>query len=286
MGIPDGAGASQISESGDPRIRQRFGHIMGGALKNKVDEFDQQQSTLFSAPARINTNSEFGDGGRTPAAIAQRSQTMPQYDRRRRGPQQQEQKVSDKQYSVPLADFGGPKMGAHAAEMSEVDALFGERPSRGGMGYSQTGPLMPERGHDGVMDIGDGYMASAPYNPAAQIMNKVAARGRASGADYRDMESRNSHVSEVDDAESRYLSNASNRHASQDQGVLQEMARTIAEQSQMLRSLVNDQKGKKFFKEVRTTHVFDNPLAKLIEVDGQYYKITPVNVKKGKASSR
>lgn len=274
MGIPDGAGASQISEGGDPRIRQRFGGILAGELKGKIDDFDQSQSTLFSAPARLNLNSEFGEGGRVSAAISQREQRLPQNDRRRRGPSQQQSKVSDKTYSVPLADFGPPKLGG---EMSEINDLFGERPSRGG--YSQTGPLMPERG-EGIRDIGDGYMSSAPYNPASQILNRVAARN-SRGADFRDLESRG--VEEAETPESRYLGNASYR-APQDQGVMQEMARTISEQSQMLRALMNEQKGKKFFKEVKTTHTFNDPRTKLIEVDGQYFQMTPVNVKKSRAA--
>lgn len=285
-GLPDGVGRSMIME-GDGTgayhnaIRQRFGHVLSGGLKNKLDGMDEHESTLFGmqTPSRINANDEYGNGGRERAAIGTKN-NLPSNDRRNRRAMTPQTKVSDSKYSVNLENFEAPM----SNELAQAEALFGGgRAPRGS--YSETGPLLPDRGHNTTMDLG-GYGA-VPFDPRS-ILNKVPMRQRASGIDYRELESNFGH-SDIDESEGRYLNNVSYRNQGQggtDPQIMQEMARTMADQ--MLRTFMNENKGKQYFKEIKTTHKFDDPKSKLVEIDGKYYKmdLTQVRFKKGKSTNK
>lgn len=296
LGLPDGAGSSMLME-GDGTgayhgaIRQRFGDILSGSLKPKLNDMDEHNSSLFMAmaPTRINTGDEFGNGGRGAAAISSRNH-FPTNDRRNmrpRGPQVP--KVSDSKHAVAVESFDVPSKVDGISDLSQVEALFnGGRTSRGG-DYAPTGPLLPERGLDTSMDMG-GYGAGVPFDPINQIRSKITSRTRSGGVDYRDIESSRSY-DDMGESEDRYLNGLANRGQRQsgnDAQIIQEMARNIAEQNQMIRSLMNDNKGKRYFKEINTTHQFENPKSKLVEIDGKYYRmeLTQVKFKKGKSSDK
>ena len=290
MGIPDGAGSSMLME-GDGTgahhhaIRQRFGHVLSGGLRDKLDDMDSHSSSLFMAPSRINTHDEFGNGGRGAAALSTR-QHFPSNDRRNmraRGPQTT--KVSKPEFSVGLDTFDTPVLGDEISQLAQVEQMFnGGASSRSS--YAPAGPLLPERGLNTSMDLG-GYGAGIPFDPINQIRNKVASRSRANGVDYRELEGS---ISEVDEVENRYLNNMAHRNRTQDSSdaAIHEMSKIISEQHQTIRSLMNEKNGKQYFKEVKTTHRFENPKSKLVEIDGKYYRmeLTQVKFKKGKSSDK
>lgn len=284
MALPEGAGRTQILSEDAPVphsvIRQHYGHILGGALRNKIEDLDQHESVAFVAPSRMGSAganvSEFG-GSR--AALETRK-NLPANDRRNmRGRAPQQSKVSDSKFSVSVDTFQPER----SSELSEVEALFGGGSRSNTNNYAPTGPLLPERGLDTAMDLG-GYGAHVPFNPKNQILNKVASRGRSVGSDYREIESASQQFGESN--EDRYLGNASHRGSSYDPQLMQEMARTMADQ--MMRSFMEQNRGKQHFKEISTTHKFDDPRSKLVEIDGKYYRmdLTPVRFKKGKSSNK
>ncbi len=304
MGIPERAGtmsnarpdSSYGNEAGimaPPPIHRsvlmnRFGHVLSGGLKDKLSELDRAQSFQFGmeAPPRIganfhrpeNSEQNYVDRGGKAAALNVNTM-MPANDRRRqrpRGPQQTKAGLSDERFRVSVEDpVALTKVGVRTdPEVSrltqEVDALFGGGGGYSG-GYRAQGPLMAERGHN--TELGDGYITSVPFNPMAQIMNKVSARGRSAGLDYRELEE-DTEVMEGDDA--RYLANTGGRQQ-YDQRLMQEMAMSMAKE--MIKTVLDENKGKKYFKEVKTTHKFDNPSAKLIEMDGEYFRMDLKRVK-------
>lgn len=303
MGIPATAGMGGMPSGGfnadtghyDRRaLVDRFAPILGGALKPKINEFDVQESSLFSPPTRLNPNGENGDGGRTAAAITpSMGMGLPRNDRRNqraRGPQQQKQKVST-DFIVPVADptagTGGFNHGAEKSELAQLNAMWEGGHSSSSGGYRPSGALMPERGRNTALSLGDDYMASAPFNPMNQIMNRVAARGGdVPVVDYREIESRRAPVAEQYDTDDRYLSNTQGRGTHQDPQLIQEMALNMA--TEMFKTMMSEQKGKKYYKEVRTKHVFDNPASKLVEMDGQFYRmdLKPVKLKYPKVAKR
>lgn len=286
LGLPDGVGTHMITESdGTGRyhgaIRQRFGDILSGGLKNKIDSMDGHDSTLFMAPSRINMNDEFGNGGRTRAALSTREH-FPARDRRMHNMRGQQQKVSKPEYSVELESFNSPSMASDSSDFAQIEALFGGRGASQGGGYSPTGPLLPERGYDSSMSLGDGYATGIPYDPVNHIRNKLSSGARNTGVDYRELENRASSPT-FDEVDSRYLNQLSNRNQSvSDPHLMQEMARNMADQ--MIRTFMEENRGKQYFKEVKTTHKFDNPKSRLVEIDGKFYRmeLTQVKFKRGK----
>lgn len=279
-GLPANAGnmsvarfddAMAINEHAHSQIREKFGHILGGALKHDVDRFDgfdARNSAFHTSVPRLD--------GKAAALETKRDN----FSRRnpRRGPQQAQQQQDDKpKFSVPLETFTPATTGQDMSEMAQVKALFGDDG-----GYSMPrhqgpqGRLLPDRSMNTTLDL-DAYTGSVPFNPMNQILNKVAARGSASGLDYREIESRKNGRSTEPVHEDRYMPAA---QAQQDPRLMQEMAYNMAQG--MIEAFMKDHKGKKYFKEIRTNHQFDKPSAKLVEIDGKYYRmdLTPVKLKK------
>lgn len=310
MGIPEGAGTMSHANFHDGigpvaplqydrrALMDRFGPIMGGALKPKIAELDEQESNLFIPPPRAavnfdrpaNVEGEYHDRSGGKAAIApSMGMGLPRNDRRNqraRGPQQQQQKVSKSDFIVPVADptagIGGIKHGPEAAELAQINAMFGGG-GYSSSGYRSSGAMMPERGRNTTLNLGDDYIASAPFNPMNQIMNRVAARGgNVPVVDYREIEARRAPVAEQYESDDRYLSNTQGRGHHSDPQLIQEMALNMA--TEMFKAMMEEHKGKKYFNEVATKHVFDNPNAKLIKMDGQFYRmdLKPVTIKQPK----
>ena len=256
-----------IHEGADPRLRNsRFAHIMNGSLRDRIQEFDSQQSMIFQPPPRL------GGGGQ--AAVdsnmgMRKSRRDMGRDPRNRGAAQETRKST----APPLATFDAPRAGSD--DLASIAAMFGDTPSRS-RGPAMDGPLMSNGERNTEIKLDQSYFAAAPFDPVNQIVGRAS---RNSGLDYRNMEAMVRERSESDG--SRYLSDV-NVSRSQEL-VNQETARTMAEA--MVRTVMEEyaerNRGKKFFKEVKTSHKFDNPKAKLVEIDGKYYKmeLTPMRVK-------
>ncbi len=278
-GLPTNAGnmsvarfddSMALNEHAHSQIREKFGHILGGALKHDVDRFDgfdARNSAFHTSIPRL-------DGGMA-AMETKRDNSSRRIPRR--GPQQNQQphqEPNKPKFTVPLESFAPVNNGSEMGDLAKVEAMFGGGSYSSPSYRGPEGRLLPDRSMNTTLDM-DAYAGSAPYNPMNQILNKVAARGASTGLDYRDIESRRGRPEPVH--EDRYLSGAP---AQQDPRLMQEMAYNMAQG--MIEAFMKDHKGKKYFKEVKTNHQFDKPTAKLVEIDGKLFRmdLTPVKLKK------
>lgn len=271
-----------LIERADPRIQSRFGHILNGSLREKLEDFDGHQSTLFRPLSRVNINNEYGDGGREVANVSTRDRNMVNKKRmqQQRGPQAKVDSVN----VVPVAKFDAPLTQEDSSFLSQVSSFFGETP-RGKALPDINGRLLPDRDQNMSIDLGN-YATAAPFSPVSQIRSKASRRGGA-GVDYRDLESRDQRVeAHESNNDSRYLSQTYYGQApAYDERTMQEMARSMAEAmvKTVMQEHLDKNRGRKYFKEIKTTReVFkDSPNSRLVEIDGKYYKmdLKPVKIK-------
>ncbi len=277
MNIPSRAGTMSrarydadgmpIMEMSDPRIQNRFGHILSGQYRERMQELDGHDLSVLPAPSW---------NGRQ---VDIHKDEMPVNKRRQPPRGKQGGKVDDPKNAVQVQKFIAPGLkGEESAILNDVNAWFGET-SKGGRS-DISGRLVPERPNDMNFDL-SGY-GSVPFDPLTQI--KYRARRSHTGVDYRDLEERSRPAQpQYDDDESRYLANTY-RHAAPayDEKAMQDMARSMAEAmvKTVMQEHLDKQKGRKYFREVK--YEFKNdPNSRLVEIDGKYFKmdLKPVKVK-------
>lgn len=293
MGLKGNAGLisrarydGMAAEGSDPRIRSRFAHILNGGMRDRMRDFDNHELSVIPGPVTSSGRPVEHRRDRSEESAMSKKQRM--YQQRR-----QQQQPSKPAPSLPdeLKSSFSPAGLSHedAAILSQAAALFGDTPSRKQL-PDISGRLLPDRSDDLSIDL-NSYAGRIPFDPINQIKSR-AARRSSQGVDYRELEaSRYQNEADMDSDEDRYLSQTYSNEVqapAYDERAMQAMARSMAEAmvKTVMQEHLDKNKGRKFFKEVKTNgNPFkDSPNSKLVEIDGKYYKmdLKPVKIKTNK----